>query len=216
MKKSVILLSGGMDSVTLLYDYRDKIALALSFYYGANHNKKELEWAKYHCEKLGVRHIVVSLDFMAKFFKGNLLQGAENVKDGMDADSKKDSVIPFRNGILLSIACGMAESNGLDNVLVANHKCKETTLPDCSIDFVRAMNTAMEKGTYNGISICAPYTEMFKEDIMRRGKMLGVDYKETYSCYKGGERHCGTCPACMERKQALKDACIIDTTIYEK
>lgn len=215
-KHSVILLSGGMDSVTLLYDKKEEIALAILFDYGANHNKKEGIWAEYHCKKLGIPIIKISLDFMGKYFTGNILHGANNVKDGANDDSKKDSVVPFRNGILLSIACGVAESNGLDAVLIANHKAETTTLPDCSEEFINGMNMAMQRGTYVGVKIDAPYTEWGKSDIVRHGNEIGLDYSKTYSCYKGGDIHCGVCPACVERKKSLADANIDDNTIYEQ
>lgn len=215
MKDSVIILSGGMDSVTLLYDKQSNIKLAISFFYGANHNMREIECAKYHCIKLGIEHVIIDTLFFKQYFTGNILKGANNIYNGDDIEKKKDSVVPFRNGIMLSIACGIAESKGLDSVLIANHKAKKTVLPDCSSGFISAFSDAMRYGTYKHIRLIAPYTNMLKQDIMKKGKLLGVDYSQTYSCYKGSEMHCGKCSACIERKEALKNAAIEDTTIYE-
>ena len=215
-KRGVILLSGGMDSITLLYDKKDEIALAIGFDYGGNHNKTELEYAQRHCEKLGIKMITIPMPFMSQYFSGSLLTGSDSVQDGDSVESKKSSVVPFRNGIMLSIACGLAESNGLDRVFIANHKGKETVLPDCSSSFIDGMNAAMSAGTYANVSIVAPYTSFFKSDILSVGNRLGIDYSDTYSCYKGGEHHCGVCAACVERKQAMADAGITDNTIYEQ
>ena len=86
MKDSVIILSGGMDSVTMLYDYKDRIALAISFDYGSNHNNKEIPFARLHCERLGIRHIVIPLSFMTEYFKSSLLSGADDIPEGNYAD----------------------------------------------------------------------------------------------------------------------------------
>jgi len=216
MKDSVIIVSGGMDSITLLYDKKEEIALAVTFDYGSNHNAKEIAWAKVHCERLKIKHIVIKLDFMHKYFTSSLLEGAEAIPEGHYADENmKSTVVPFRNGIMLSIAAGIAESNGLKKVLIANHGGDHTIYPDCRPAFIKAMNEATENGTYVNVSICAPYTNITKADIARIGKRLGIDYSETWSCYKGGEKHCGKCGTCIERKEALALAGIEDKTEYE-
>lgn len=216
MKDSVIIVSGGMDSITLLYDKKEEIALAVTFDYGSNHNAKEIAWAKVHCERLKIKHIVIKLDFMHKYFTSSLLEGAEAIPEGHYADENmKSTVVPFRNGIMLSIAAGIAESNGLKKVLIANHGGDHTIYPDCRPAFIKAMNEATENGTYVNVSICAPYTNITKADIARIGKRLGIDYSETWSCYKGGEKHCGKCGTCIERKEALALAGIDDKTEYE-
>ena len=216
MKDSVIIVSGGMDSITLLYDKKEEIALAVTFDYGSNHNAKEITWAKVHCERLKIKHIVIKLDFMHKYFTSSLLEGADAIPEGHYADENmKSTVVPFRNGIMLSIAAGIAESNGLKKVLIANHGGDHTIYPDCRPAFIKAMNVATENGTYVNVSICAPYTNITKADIARIGKRLGIDYSETWSCYKGGEKHCGKCGTCIERKEALALAGIEDKTEYE-
>ncbi|WP_337943564.1 7-cyano-7-deazaguanine synthase QueC [Prevotella sp.] len=217
MKDSIIIVSGGMDSVTLLYDYKDRIALGISFDYGSNHNAKEIPFAKLHCERLGIKHITIPLDFMHQYFKSSLLEGADAIPEGHYQDENmKSTVVPFRNGIMLAIAAGMAESYGLSHVMIANHGGDHAIYPDCRPEFISAMSNATEAGSYNGVTVLAPYTNITKGDIARRGKELGIDYNETWSCYKGGEKHCGKCGTCFERKEALHYAGIEDTTEYEE
>lgn len=206
-KDSIIVLSGGMDSVTLLQEYRDRIALAVTFDYGSNHNAREIECARAQCRIAGVEHLVIPLDFMAKYFRSSLLEGADAIPEGDYAEGNmKSTVVPFRNGIMLAVACGLAESRGLMHVMLANHSGDHAVYPDCRPGFIDAMSEAMTQGTYDGVSIIAPYTNLSKTDIARRGKEIGVDYSLTYSCYKGGERHCGRCATCRERREALTAA----------
>ena len=216
-KNSVIIVSGGMDSITLLYDHKDEIALGISFDYGSNHNAREIPFAKMHCERLGIKHITINLDFMHQYFKSSLLDGADAIPEGHYADDNmKSTVVPFRNGIMLSIAIGIAESNNLDQVFIANHGGDHTIYPDCRPEFIKAIDSAANAGTYNNVKVIAPYTQITKSYIARIGKKLSIDYTETWSCYKGGERHCGKCGTCVERKEALAEAGIEDCTIYEE
>lgn len=217
VKDSVIILSGGMDSTTLLHYKQDSIALAISFDYGSNHNAREIECARKQCELLGIEHIVIPLDFMGRYFKSSLLEGAENIPVGhYDEENIKSTVVPFRNGIMLSVACGLAESRGLKHVMMANHGGDHAIYPDCRLEFVTAMSEAMRTGTCDGITLEAAFTNMSKSDIARIGKNLGVDYSMTYSCYKGGEKHCGKCATCVERREAMAEAGINDPTLYEE
>lgn len=216
MKDSVIIVSGGMDSTTLLYDRRDEIALAISFDYGSNHNAREIAYAEMHCKRLGIEHITIPLDFMHKYFRSSLLEGADAIPEGHYADENmKSTVVPFRNGIMLAVAAGVAESRNLTKLLIANHGGDHTIYPDCRPEFISAMDSATNAGTYIGVRVVAPYTNITKGDIARIGKKLGIDYSETWSCYKGGEKHCGKCGTCVERKEALAYAGIEDTTEYE-
>lgn len=206
-----------MDSTTMLYEYKERIALAVSFNYGSKHNDKEIAFARQHCQKLGIQHIVIPLDFMLQYFKSSLLIGGEDIPEGnYDDENMKSTVVPFRNGIMLAIAAGMAESNGLRYVMMANHGGDHAIYPDCRPEFVSAMSSAISAGTYEGLQILAPYTNITKTDIAIRGKQLGIDYALTWSCYKGGDKHCGKCGTCTERKEALRDAGITDTTEYEE
>ena len=216
-KDSVLIVSGGMDSITMLYEYKERIALGISFDYGSNHNAREIPFAAMHCERLGIKHIVINLGFMHQYFKSSLLEGAEAIPEGnYDDENMKSTVVPFRNGIMLSIAAGVAESNGLKYVMMANHGGDHTIYPDCRPEFVSAMSEATRLGTYPGIEVLAPYTGITKSDIARHGKALGIDYAETWSCYKGGEHHCGKCGTCRERIEALAAAGIEDQTVYDE
>ena len=216
-KDSVLIVSGGMDSITMLYEYKERIALGISFDYGSNHNAREIPFAAMHCERLGIKHIIINLGFMHQYFKSSLLEGAEAIPEGnYDDENMKSTVVPFRNGIMLSIAAGVAESNGLKYVMMANHGGDHTIYPDCRPEFVCAMSEATRLGTYPGIEVLAPYTDITKSDIARHGKELGIDYAETWSCYKGGEHHCGKCGTCRERIEALADAGIEDHTVYDE
>ena len=216
MKDSVIVVSGGMDSVTLLYEKKDEIALGISFDYGSNHNHNELPLAALHCQRLGIEHVVVPLGFMHQYFKSSLLESGDSIPDGSyDEENMKSTVVPFRNGVMLAVAAGIAESNGLTQVLIANHGGDHTIYPDCRPEFIAAMDAAVEAGTFARVRVVAPYTNISKADIARRGRALGIDYAETWSCYKGGHVHCGTCGTCVERKEALREAGIEDNTTYQ-
>lgn len=215
MKDSVIIVSGGMDSITLLHERHEEIALGISFDYGSNHNSREIPFARMHCQRLGIKHIVIPLDFMSVYFRSSLLDGADAIPEGHYEDANmKSTVVPFRNGIMLSIACGIAESNGLSRVFIANHGGDHAIYPDCRSEFIKAMDAAMSAGTYAHINIEAPYTEITKTDITLIGKAIGLDYTETWSCYKGGNVHCGKCGTCVERQEALRNAGIEDKTEY--
>ncbi|AEA20251.1 protein ExsB [Prevotella denticola F0289] len=216
MKDSVIIVSGGLDSITLLYDRAETIALAVSFDYGQNHGAKELPFAAHHCRKLGIPHITIPLSFMHRFFKSSLLDGAEAIPEGHYAEENmKSTVVPFRNGIMLAIATGIAESHGLRRVYIANHGGDHTIYPDCRPDFIQAMDGAATAGTFVNVRIEAPYTNITKADIVRRGTALGVDYSKTWSCYKGSDVHCGKCGTCVERKEAFLEAGVKDPTEYK-
>lgn len=215
MKDCILILSGGMDSVTLLYDYQERIALAISFNYGSNHNAREIPFARMHCERLGIPHHVIPLDFMSTYFRSSLLSGADDIPEGHYADENmKSTVVPFRNGIMLAIATGMAETNDLSYVMMANHGGDHTIYPDCRPEFVEAFDAAAHAGTYNGVHLLSPYCHMTKSQIAARGLELGINYAETWSCYKGGDKHCGRCGTCIERKEALAEAGIPDPTDY--
>ena len=211
--RAVLVYSGGLDSTTLLYEYKDSIALAVSFDYGSKHNRRELEFAALNCKRLGIKHLVIPLEFMGRYFKSDLLIGGGDIPEGSYADENmKSTVVPFRNGIMLSIAAGLAESYELDAIMLANHSGDHAIYPDCRPEFIEGMAAAVEAGTYNGVKVVSPYCNMTKRDIALRGRELGVDYSLTYSCYKGGEKHCGKCGTCVERKEALEG---FDPTVYE-
>lgn len=214
-KDALIVLSGGMDSVTLLYDYKDSIALAVNFIYGSNHNMRELACARLHCQALGIELLEIHLDFMGEYFHSSLLEGGDAIPEGnYEDDNMRSTVVPFRNGIMLATAAGLAESRGLSAVMLANHSGDHSIYPDCRPEFIDAMAHAIAAGTYEAIELRAPYTKLTKAQIAMRGRDLGIDYSTTYSCYKGGEHHCGVCGTCRERRESLAEAGIQDTTIY--
>ena len=160
---------------------------------------------------------MIDLAFMKTYFKSSLLEGGDKIPEGnYDDENMLSTVVPFRNGIMLSIAAGLAESNGLKKIMMANHFGDHAIYPDCRKSFVDAFNQAVSEGTYEHIELVAPYTNITKSDIARKGVVLGIDYTETWSCYKGGKIHCGCCGTCRERKEALKAAGIIDKTLYEQ
>ena len=203
-KDSLLILSGGVDSTTLLHYKKDRIALALSFDYGSNHNAREIECAKWQCKGLNIPHLVLPLEFIGKYFQSSLLSGSSAIPKGdYNVDNMKSTVVPFRNGIMLSIACGLAESKGLKHVMMANHGGDHAIYPDCRPEFTRAMSDAMQEGTYERISLVDPFTYLSKAEIIALGLKLGVDYSHTYSCYCGDEKPCGECGTCRERKDAF-------------
>lgn len=216
MKDTLIVVSGGMDSVTMLHEFKDSIAFALSFDYGSNHNVNELPLAAMHCERLGIGHAIVPLGFIKSHMRSALLDGADAIPEGHYAPGNMGAtVVPFRNGIMLAVACGIAASKELRKVMIANHSGDHDIYPDCRPGFIDAMSRAIEQGTGGEVSLFAPYTGLTKGEIALRGKAIGLDYSETWSCYKGGDRHCGRCATCLERKEALAFAGIKDATEYE-
>jgi queuosine biosynthesis protein QueC len=121
-------------------------------------------------------------------------------------ENMRSTVVPFRNGIMLSIAAGLAENEGLKYVMMANHSGDHAIYPDCTPEFAAAMSAATKTGTANGVELFAPYTNLTKTDIVKKGVKLGVDYEKTWSCYKGGKEPCGVCGTCREREEAFKAA----------
>ncbi len=215
--RAIVLVSGGMDSVTALYQAcrEHEVIGALSFDYGAKHNHRELPFAKHHCEVLGVGQRVVDLGFIDALFASDLLRSGGAIPEGhYEEETMKATVVPFRNGILLSVACGYAESIGAEAVVIAAHAGDHAIYPDCRETFMAAMAAALEAGTYAGVRLLRPFIDLRKEDIAARGRELGVDFSQTWSCYKGGEVHCGKCGTCVERREAFEIAGIADPTPY--
>ena len=212
-----MVLSGGMDSVTMLHEFHERIALAVTFDYGSNHGAREMKMAQLHCQRLGIPHKVISLPFIHEMFHSSLLEGADAIPEGHYADENmRSTVVPFRNGIMLAVCAGLAEDSGLAHVMLANHAGDHSIYPDCRPEFVEAMSKAVQSGTYTKTDVWAPYTLLTKADIARRGASMGIDYAETWSCYKGGDVHCGRCGTCVERREALAEAGVKDTTVYEE
>jgi 7-cyano-7-deazaguanine synthase len=206
-----------MDSVTALYDASQahEVVCAVSFDYGSKHNRREIPFAEYHAARLGLAHRSISLAFVGDSFSSDLLKsGGEIPKGHYEATSMKKTVVPFRNGIMLSIAAGLAESLGAAGLVIAAHSGDHAIYPDCREEFMKAMDAGMRLGTYAEIQLLRPFVALTKAEIARRGATLGVDYAQTWSCYVGGEIHCGECGTCVERREAFLLAEVSDPTIY--
>lgn len=215
--KVVVLVSGGLDSVTTLYHCRKQyqIVSGLSFDYGAKHNRKELPFASFHCRLLKIPHHTINLGFIGTLFESALLKGGKQIPDGhYESRSMKQTVVPFRNGIFIAVAGGFAESLKADGVVLAAHAGDHAIYPDCRVDFLKAMSSALRLGTYKRIQIFAPFAKHRKKEIVLRGHALGVDFSKTWSCYKGKSQHCGTCGTCTERREAFLLAGVPDPTSY--
>lgn len=216
--KVVVLVSGGMDSVTALHAAArgHEVVAGISFDYGSKHNHRELPFAAWHCEQLGVKHEIVRLDFMDRLFQSDLLRSGGEIPEGhYEAENMKQTVVPFRNGILLAIGAGYAESVGAGALVIAAHSGDHAIYPDCRETFMEPMARAIREGTYAGVEILRPFIDLRKEGIAEVGAGLGVDFARTWSCYKGGERHCGKCGTCVERREAFALAGLHDPTDYE-
>lgn len=215
--KVVVLCSGGMDSVTALHWARreHEVAAAVSFDYGAKHSARELPFAAEHAAALGVAHETVPLPFVDKLFASTLLSSGGEVPEGhYQAETMRQTVVPFRNAIMLSVAAGLAESRGAGGVVIAAHGGDHAIYPDCREDFMQAMDRAMRLGTYAGIRLLRPFIALDKAGIAAEGARLGVDFARTWSCYKGGAIHCGKCGTCVERREAFLLAGLPDPTRY--
>lgn len=214
MKNTLIIYSGGYDSTVLLHSLKNVIAAAITFQYGSKHNKRELHFAKRNCKQLGIEHIVINLP-LDKYLDSALLKQGAAIPNGHYEDKvMKKTVVPFRNGIMLSIAIAIAESRKLKYVGIANHSGDHAIYPDCRQEFIEAMGHAAMFGTYRNIEILSPFVNHTKTDIACMGSFYKVDERETYSCYKGGINHCGVCGTCVERREALRD--YKDRTFYSQ
>jgi 7-cyano-7-deazaguanine synthase len=217
LMKVVVLCSGGMDSVTALHwaRQRHEVAAVVSFDYGSKHNHREIPFAAEHARALGVAHTVITLGFVDRLFASTLLQSGGAVPNGhYEAETMRQTVVPFRNAIMLSIAAGFAESRGAEGLVIAAHGGDHAIYPDCREDFMRAMSAAIRMGTYAGLALLRPFIALNKAQIALEGARLGVDFARTWSCYRGGEIHCGRCGTCVERREAFLLAGLTDLTVY--
>ena len=216
--KVAVLLSGGLDSTTALHwaHRHHEVVCALSFDYGSNHAARELECARWQAEQLGVSYHQIDLRSISAHLQSALLSGADAIPAADYAeDNLKQTVVPFRNGIFLAIAAGIAESNEAEAIVIAAHGGDHALYPDCREDFMAAMAQAISLGTYAQLQILRPFIANTKEEITAIGAELGVDFAHTYSCYCGREQHCGTCATCRERRESFIAAGIPDPTAYE-
>ncbi len=220
MKKdsAIIVLSGGMDSGVLLADYVSKVDVvaALFFYYGSKHNDKEMACAEVLATKYGVELKKISLPFINELFNSSLLTGSDlEIPEGhYEEENMKSTVVPFRNGIMLAIAAGYAESVEADMLLIGSHAGDHAIYPDCRPEFNKAFADAVRLGTYNGVRIEAPYSGISKMEIGRIGYQVDFPFEKSWTCYKGLDIHCGKCGSCVERKEALNVDGHVDPTVY--
>lgn len=218
--KKVVILSGGMDSAVILAQvvktFGNHEVKTLSFNYGSKHNDREFICAKALSKYYGVENIRIDLPFINLLFKSDLLKSGNDIPEGhYEHESMKRTVVPFRNGIMLSIAVGYAESIDADMVCIGNHAGDHAIYPDCRKNFINAFNEASIEGTFKGIKIISWFCNMKKYEICKLGNELKVPFEKTYSCYKGEEIHCGRCSTCCERREAFHIAKISDPTEYK-
>lgn len=216
--KGVVILSGGMDSAVLLALLRQQNVpeiLTLTFNYGSKHGEQECEAAQRVSTFYHAPNRIVSLPFIAELFVSDLLQTGGEIPEGHYwDDSMKRTVVPFRNSIMLTIAAGYAESVGAHFVAIGNHAGGPTPIYlDARVEYIEAMRAVFKLGGSQNIQLESPFATKTKRDIGLLGASLGVPFELTYSCYKGGQRHCGKCGACVHRKEALAG---FDPTQYEE
>jgi 7-cyano-7-deazaguanine synthase len=212
-QKTIVVLSGGLDSTTLLFHLRDAghSLKALSVDYGQRHTR-ELEAAKGICELTNVEHRVVELSGLATIFGHNALTDSSVAVPHGEYDSSTMAVttVPNRNMILLSIATGWAIASQFTAVAFGAHSGEYTPYPDCQPQFAAAMNCATHLCDENTIEVLAPFVHWNKAAIVKRGDELGVPFELTWSCYEGGERPCGKCSTCLDRRGAFSKAGLHD------
>ena len=218
---AIAIASGGLDSSTLLYKLvrEGEDVKALTFLYGQRH-ERETNSARTVCQVLGVDLKVVDVSNLGSVLSSSALTNKmitiPNVPETVEHyDTLKTTIVPNRNAIFLSIAVGYAISLGAHRVYYGAHASDRGVYPDCRPEFVKALESALQIGTdERELRIIAPFINMSKSDVVRTGLRLGVPYHMTWSCYKGGTKHCGVCSSCRERKRAFAEAGIKDPTEY--
>ena len=215
--KAVIVLSGGMDSATLLYWAKVKYEsiTAISINYGQKHSK-ELDCARNLCNLIDVEYHTVDLSAIKSLLKGNALTDDIDVPEGHYASpTMKQTVVPNRNMLLLSVALCAACVSDADVVLYGAHFGDHPIYPDCRKEFVEALDKAARLCWYKEIKIEAPFVDKTKTEVVKLGAELGVPFQHTWSCYNGRDLHCGKCGTCVERKEAFVDSGVADVTEYK-
>ena len=221
MSRIVTTLSGGLDSVTLAHELAadGHELVALSFDYGQRH-AKEIDFAARCAQRLGADHHVVDLRSITPLLTGSALtDAAVEVPEGHYTDaSMAATVVPNRNAIMLSVAIGVAVARGASAVATAVHAGDHPIYPDCRPAFIDAIEhearVANEGFIAADFRVLAPFLQVAKDEIVRRGAALGVPFDETWSCYVGGAEHCGRCGTCVERREAFELAGVADPTLY--
>ena len=215
--KVVVILSGGVDSTTLLYDVVSQgfTCHAITFNYGQKH-KKEIKYAQDTCAKLGVNHLVVDLSILGQLAPSALTRQEVVIPKGSyEEEPMKLTVVPNRNMVLISLAVAYAIGIGASSVFYGAHGGDHSIYPDCRAEFVEALGHAITLCDWNVVKLEAPYLKFDKADILRRGLDLGVDYSMAWTCYEGKELACGTCGACAERLEAFAVNNVVDPILYK-
>ncbi|KQV66159.1 7-cyano-7-deazaguanine synthase QueC [Rhizobium sp. Root1220] len=217
--KTIVICSGGLDSISLAHKVAAEKQLIglLSFDYGQRH-RKELDFAAACATRLGVAHQIIDIRPIGSHLTGSALTDDIDVPDGHYAeDTMKATVVPNRNAIMLAIAFGLAAAQKADAVAVAVHGGDHFIYPDCRPGFIDAFQTMQNEALdgYASVSLHAPYVNGSKADIVTDGVKNGTPFDETWSCYKGGLRHCGRCGTCVERREAFHLARVEDPTEYD-
>jgi 7-cyano-7-deazaguanine synthase len=219
---AVIIMSGGLDSVTLLHvliNTYDPVHI-LTFLYGQKHNK-EIQSAKYFVRKLGLNdHMIIDLNNLQTVFGDSTLTSSKRIPHLDSIENRtskilKQTVVPFRNAIFLSIAVAYASARKIKYIFYGAHKSDTATYPDCRPEFIESFEASSKLGVENNeLQVIGPFVDKTKSDIVKLGTAYGVDFSKTWSCYEGKEIHCGVCPSCYERKNAFRKARIKDDTRY--
>jgi 7-cyano-7-deazaguanine synthase len=204
--KAVLILSGGVDSTTLLYKMLDEgyQVQALTFNYAQRH-RKEIDCARWIADRLGIPHQVIDLRSVFESLGDSALLGGKDVpKCHYTEEAAKQTIVPNRNMIFLSVAAGYAEAREIPEVFYAAHRNDSTIYPDCRAEFVEALVPAIRLATaWHPVELKAPFVNMTKAEIVRLGLRLKVPYERTWSCYRGEEKPCRSCPTCIEREEAF-------------
>jgi 7-cyano-7-deazaguanine synthase len=216
--KTLVVCSGGLDSVTLAHKVaaEEQLLGLVSFLYGQRH-KKEVGFAGQCAERLDVPHLQIDLDHLGTLLSGSALTDEVAVPEGHYAEeTMKLTVVPNRNAIMLAIAYGIAVARGAEAVAAAVHGGDHFIYPDCRPGFIAAFQ-AMQDQALAGlaeIKLYTPFITGSKAAIVTVGDRLGVPFAKTWSCYQGGAIHCGRCGTCVERLEAFSLAGIADPTEY--
>ncbi len=224
-EKAVILLSGGLDSTTLLHHLKKRFSsaalYALTFNYGQKHLDRELACARWQINQLGVReHLVIDISFFAEFIgkSSSLTSRLVPVPDFATIKPEEriqpPTYVPNRNMILISLACAHAEALGAGLVYYAAQKQDFYGYWDCTAKFIAGMNRVLKLNRRKPVLLRAPFAGFKKSEVLKIGLGLGVNYAHTWSCYRGHAKACGKCPSCVERLAAFKENSVRDPLKY--